>query len=226
MTDKKEVQLHQKLNHNQVVDLIIGNPKLRFYVVGEPGIGKSALLTEIARRTGLEKSYIDVPNLDLGDVAMPVVDHEHKVTRYYPNARFGLHTGVPRAIMLDEWTKGMAPVKNMTHPMFETENPRLGDVSVPEGTYIFLTGNLESDGVGDSMLAHSKQRVTFVELMKPDADFWVNEFAVPNNLSRIVIAWVTKTPQCLASYLDEGQEDNEFIFFLACHKAQWFPHVH
>jgi hypothetical protein len=208
MTD---IQMTQKLNHDQVVDFIVSNPKIRTYIVGEPGIGKSYLIKEVGRRTGLPTAYIDMLNLDLGDVAMPVIDHEHRVTRYYPNARFGLTTGKPVVIMLDEWTKAMTPVKNMTHPMFEVDNPRLGDLPIPEGSYIFLTGNLETDGVGDSMQAHTKQRLTRIELMKPTAEYWLNNFAVPNGISPIVCAWVNQHPHCLASYTDEGQADNELI---------------
>jgi len=206
------IHMTQKVNHDQAVDLVIANPKIRYFIQGEPGIGKSYLIKELARRLGLPAAYIDMPNLDLGDVAMPVIDHEHKVTRYYPNARFMLHEGKPVIIMLDEWTKAMTPVKNMTHPMFEVDNPRLGDLPIPEGSYIFLTGNLESDGVGDSMLAHTKQRLTRIELMKPDAEYWIENYAVPNKLNPIVIAWVDRHPHCLASYTDEGQDGNELIF--------------
>lgn len=206
------VSMTEKLTHSQIVDLIVANPDVRFFVCGEPGIGKSALLTMIIERTGYEPAYVDVPTLDLGDVAMPVIDHETRTTRYYPNARFKLHLGKPVAIMLDEWTKGMTAVKNMTHPLFEVNNPRLGDVSVPEGSIIFLTGNLESDGVGDSLQAHSKQRLTRVELIKPDAEYWLQNYAIPKGLSPIVCAWVDRNPHCLASYTDGDQAGNEFIF--------------
>lgn len=207
-----QVQMKTKLNHEQIAALIVANPSVRFYVTGEPGIGKSALIKMIQALTGYETAYVDVPTLDLGDVAMPVVDHESRTTRYYPNARFKLHLGKPVVIMLDEWTKGSTPVKNMTHPMFEVDNPRLGDVPVPAGSIIFLTGNLTTDGVGDSMQAHSRQRVTEVELMKSDADQWLENFAVPNGINAVICAWVARHPYCLASYTDEGQEGNELIF--------------
>jgi len=206
------VNMTEKLNHGQIVDLIVANPDIRFFVSGEPGIGKSALLTMIVERTGYEGAYVDVPTLDLGDVAMPVIDHETRTTRYYPNARFKLHLGRAVACMLDEWTKGAKPVKDMTHPMFEVNNPRLGDVPVPAGSIIFLTGNLESDGVGDSLQAHSKQRLTRVELAKPDAEYWLENFAVPRGLDPIICAWVHRHPHCLASYTDGDQAANEFIF--------------
>jgi hypothetical protein len=212
MESTMNVNMTEKLNHKQIVSLIVANPDVRFFVSGEPGIGKSALIKMIQEETGYESAYVDVPTLDLGDVAMPVVDHETRTTRYYPNARFKLHLGKPVIIMLDEWTKGMAPVKNMTHPLFEVNNPRLGDVPVPAGTIVFLTGNLESDGVGDSLQAHSKQRLTRVELAKPDSEYWLQNYAIPNRLSAILCAWVDRHPHCLASYTDGDQDGNELIF--------------
>jgi len=191
-------------------DLILSVRNNRFHVMGEPGVGKSSLLKNIARRTGMEAAYIDVPNLDLGDIAMPAVSHETRTTSYYPNARFKLHHGKPVAIMLDEFSKGADPVKNMLHPLFEVVNPRLGDVAVPEGSCIFSTGNMSSDGVGDGLKAHTKGRMTRVIVRKPTAEEWLR-WALDNELAPEVCAFVERNPHVLESYLD-GAKDNPYIF--------------
>ena len=59
---------------------------------------------------GHNASYIDVPNMDLGDIAMPVVDHDTRVTRYYPNARFRLHEGKPVIVMENGWLSPVSQV--------------------------------------------------------------------------------------------------------------------
>lgn len=196
----------------QAAQLIAASPENRYLLQGEPGIGKSSLLKTLS---GMfpehEVSYIDVPNMDLGDIAMPVIDHETKTTKYYPNSRFNMHTGKPVIIMLDEFTKGAEPVKNMLHPLLEKANPRLGDIPVAEGSYIFMTGNLGSDGVGDNMKAHTRNRIVPVTVRKPNADEWIH-WAVDNGISPEVMAWVRQFPHVLASYLDDGQEGNPFIF--------------
>jgi MoxR-like ATPase len=125
-----EVSFGKRITLKQAATLIATNPETRFLLQGEPGIGKSSLLKAIADQLGYEYAYIDVPNMDLGDIAMPVIDHDTKTTRYYPNARFKVHEGKPVVIMLDEFSKGADPVKNMLHPMLEKANPRLGDVSL------------------------------------------------------------------------------------------------
>tara|TARA_R100000773_G_C4220274_1_gene118953 strand:- start:2475 stop:3533 length:1059 start_codon:yes stop_codon:yes gene_type:complete len=193
----------------QAVQLIVNNPDVRFMLRGEPGVGKSSIAQEVARIAGLPLCMVDVPNLDLGDVCMPVIDHESKVTRYYPNARFGIHGGQPVVWCLDEFTKGMEPVKNMLHPALEVFKPRLGDLPIPEGSIIYLTGNLDTDGVGDGLAQHTRQRIVEVIVRKPTSKLWI-PWGINNGIETIVLAWVDRYPQCLASYLDGVK--NEFIF--------------
>jgi hypothetical protein len=196
----------------EAAQLIVSNPDIRFMLRGEPGIGKSSLEVMIKRLLPHYLfSYIDAQCMDLGDIAMPVMDHEAKVTRYYPNARFGMHLGQPVCIMIDEFAKGMQPVQNMLHPLLERTHPRLGDMPSPKGTIVFLTSNLSSDGVGDNIKAHTKNRVTTLHVRKPDAEEWM-EWAVQNDIDPSVIVWVKNYPHALASYLDGDQGENPYIF--------------
>lgn len=206
-----EVKFGKTITLKQAANLIRSNPETRFLLRGEPGIGKSSLLENIAGELGYDHAYIDVPNLDLGDIAMPVIDHDTKTTRYYPNARFKLHENKPIVIMLDEYTKGADPVKNMLHPMFEKANPRLGDIALHKQNIVFLTGNLTTDGVGDSLKAHSLNRLVSVTISKPDAEQWI-EWAINKGIEPEVIAWVNRFPHVLASYTDGGQNDNPYIY--------------
>lgn len=201
----------ETLTLQEAGELILANRKGRVYLMGEPGIGKSSLISYLEQQTGYPTAYVDVPNLDVGDGAMPVLDHETKTTGFYPNKRFKLHEGKPVIIMLDEYTKGEDPVKKMLHPMLEIKNPRFGDIPIPEGSIIFLTGNLDSDGVGDSMDAHTTMRLTKVEVSKPTADEWL-PWAADNNIHPVLMAWVNRTPQALASYRDGDQDGNPYIF--------------
>ena len=126
-----EINFGKSVSLEQAANIILRTPMNRYMLQGEPGIGKSTLIKALAAKLPThEVAYIDVPNMDLGDIAMPVIDHETKTTRYYPNARFKMHTGKPVIIMLDEYTKGAQPIKNMLHPLLEVTNPRLGDVPV------------------------------------------------------------------------------------------------
>ncbi len=195
----------------QAAQLIMSNPKVRFLVRGEPGIGKSTMLSTIAKALPSHNAaYMDVPNMDLGDIAMPVIDHDNKVTRYYPNARFRLHEGKPVIVMLDEFTKGAEPIKNMLHPLLEVTNPRLGDVSIDDDSIVFLTGNLLTDGVGDNLKAHTRNRIVEIVVSKPTSEEWL-EWGVNNDIDPSVLAWVRQFPHALSSYTD-GDGDNPYIY--------------
>jgi hypothetical protein len=207
-----EIKFGTEVTLKQAAQIILTTPMNRYLLQGEPGIGKSSLLKILsAALPDHETAYIDVPNMDLGDIAMPVIDHEQKITRYYPNGRFKFHTGKPVIVMLDEYTKGPDPVKNMLHPLLEVVNPRLGDIAVHDESLIFLTGNLSSDGVGDHLKAHSRNRIIPLTVRKPDSEEWLG-WALDNNIEPAIAGWVRQFPQVLASYTDPSQGDNPYIY--------------
>ena len=99
--------------------------------------------------------------------------------------------------------------------MLEKANPRLGDIPIPKDgdrqTIVFMTGNLSTDGVGDNLKAHSRNRLVPVRIRKPDADEWI-EWAMNKGIEPEVIAWVNRFPHVLASYTDGGSGDNPYIY--------------
>ena len=184
--------------------------KVTVHMKGNPGIGKSSVLKALAQRFPTHDSvYIDCADIDLGDIAMPVINHEQKSTAFYPNERFKLHTGRPSIIMLDEITKASEPVKNMLLPIMQER--RLGNVDLHPDSIVFSTGNLTTDVVGDHMKAHVKNRVTQVVVSPPSAEEWT-PWAIDNNVAPEIIAWVSQFPHCMASYTDESQKENMYIY--------------
>jgi AAA domain (dynein-related subfamily) len=201
------------INLDEAATLIRTCPDNRFFLRGEPGIGKSSIMGAFKRHFGdaYAYAYFDCAQKDLGDIAMPSINREQKVTEYFPNAVLQLQTGKPVIIMLDEFTKAPQPVQNMLHPLLEAHNPRLGDIMLPEGSIVFLTGNMASDGVGDNIKAHTLNRVTTVTVRKPTAEEWLG-WAVNNDIDPVIMAWVDRFPHALDSYMDGDQSSNPYIF--------------
>lgn len=197
----------------EAASLILAVPDIRFLLQGEPGIGKSSIMKLLKAKLGdaYVYAYFDCAQKDLGDIAMPSVNREQRVTEYFPNAALQLQHGKAAVIMLDEFAKAPPPVQNMLHPLLEEHNPRLGDIALPDGSIVFLTSNLASDGVGDVIKGHTLNRVTRVNVNKPDSDQWLG-WAVNNDIDPVILAWVKQYPHAMASYTDGEQNENPYIY--------------
>jgi hypothetical protein len=54
-------------------------------------------------------------------------------------------------------------------------------------------------------------RIIPLHVRKPDADEWL-AWAIDNDIAPEICAWVKQFPHSMASYLDEAQADNPYIF--------------
>ena len=126
--------MQQEISLKQAEELIATVGKdVTVHLKGQPGIGKSSILKTLATRfPNHTPVYIDCADLDLGDLAMPAMNHETKTTTFYPNERFAIHDNKPVIIMLDEITKASEPVKNMLLPvMLDRKSTRLNSSHIP-----------------------------------------------------------------------------------------------
>lgn len=203
-----------KVNFKQAMSLLSTcGTSNTFMLRGSPGIGKSTLLFSLAKAMpDYLPCYIDVANLDLGDLGMPVIDREDMVTNYAPNARFGIGKNQTRPVilMLDELTKASRPVLNMLLPVILEH--RLGDVELPTGSLVFATGNLDTDGVGDTLPAHAANRMTMIDYANPSCDEWL-EWAADNGIAPEIMAFAKQTPEVFDCYTDlDPKAKNPYIF--------------
>lgn len=198
----------QALTLNEVQQAIINvGAEVTIIMQSEPGIGKSSTLKSMAAKLPThEARYVDCALLDLGDLQMPKVTDS---VEFIPNKMFVSDDNKPLLICLDEIGKAMRPVQNALLTLLLEK--RIGNHHLPEGSIVFGTTNLATDGVGDKVEAHARNRVCFVTVAKPDADQWLN-WAMDNDVSPEICAWVKNYPHALASYVDENQADNPYIY--------------
>jgi len=192
-------------------------------IQSEPGCGKSSLLQMIAEDMGdkwrspsdvfpedkYDYIYVDCPVKDMSDIGMSIPNHATKTLEYYVSGLAKMDSGKPKVIMLDEFMKSPKLLQVLfTRLMLER---MWGDVPLPKGSIVIGTSNNESDGVGDTMLAHAGNRVVRVRMLKPSVPLWLT-WASENGIARSIRAFVAMYPRVLKSYLDDGQEDNPYIF--------------
>ena len=179
---------------------------------GQPGIGKSSILrTLAASHPDYRVAYFDCANMDLGDVTMPVVNRESMTTEYAPNALFGVGKGqdTPVIIMLDELGKCAKPVMNMLLPVMLER--RVGSHSLPVGSIVFATTNMDTDGVGDNVPAHAMNRRTEIICTNPTTDEWL-AWAAGNDVAPEIMMFAKDTPQAFDMYRDADGDANPYIF--------------
>jgi len=200
-----------RLDIPEVAQLIATNKSAIFLVRGEKGIGKSYLPSEVQK---LLPEYgvamIPMASLDVGDLALPALNHEKRTTDYYINSAFGLTEGKPMIICIDEFTKGLQPAQNAVHQMLERKNRRIGSFLLKPEDIVMMNGNLSVEGLGDTLKDHTRDRVTEVELKKPGAEATI-AWMVANNKNPLIPAFIRAFPQALASFRDGGQESNPYI---------------
>ena len=180
-------------------------------IQSEPGCGKTSLLKMLEKDLGdkYDYIYVDCPVKDMSDIAMTIPNHDTKSLENYVGTLFKLDSDKPKVILLDEFMKAPKLLQVIfTRLMLERT---IGDTPLPDKSIVFGTSNNQSDGVGDTMLAHAGNRVCIMQMEKPNVEDWLT-WATENGVSSLVRAFVHMFPRCLASYLDEGQEDNPYIF--------------
>ena len=207
-----KINLIETVSINELRKLIpIVGKSLTPVIVSEPGVGKTSLLKMMEEDLGdkYDYIYVDCPVKDMSDIGMVIPDHESKTLHYYVADLFKLDSPKPKVILLDEFMKSPKLLQVIfTRLMLER---MVGDAALPEGSIVFATSNNASDGVGDSMLAHAGNRVCIMRMAKPTPDEWL-AWATENGISRVIRAWVSMFPRCLASYTDGNQNDNPYIY--------------
>ena len=180
---------------------------------GEMGIGKSSMLKMLAStHPDHHICYVDMTTKDVGDFLIPKIRTINgvDVCSFIPNEEFGFHTGKPVIIMLDEIGKTGKAVFNASLRLMQEY--ALGVYELPKGSKVFATTNLASEGIGDLLPPHGRNRVVVMKIRKPTADEWI-DWALDNGIAPEVILTVKEFPQMLASFEDyTDSKDNEYIY--------------
>jgi len=170
----------------------------------------------VGEKVGIPTSrqfYYDCATKQAGDVSVPelhTVDGRRVVT-FVPNEELGFGTDEPVLVMVDELGKSDKGVlKSMLRFLHEHQ---VGPYKLPEGSIVFATTNLGQEGVGDLIPPHGRNRVDVIKVRKPTATEWVENFALKNNISPIIITAALEYPTMFQSFEDvEDPMSNQYIY--------------
>jgi hypothetical protein len=202
------------LNHNQCVNLIslIGHQKT-VLVQGHTGSGKSSLLKMLGNKhPGYKTIYFDCVTKEAGDLMLPRMKElkDNDYVTFATNEELGLHLqDTPSIIMLDEFGKNRSIMNPLNRFILERQ---LGKYRLHEKSILFATTNLAAEGLGDFLMAHTRNRIVVVELRQPTAEEWAI-WAVNNDVDPIVIGWVMENPHCFQDFREVKEpDDNPYIY--------------
>ena len=208
-----QAQQMYALDLDQCVELIkaVGNSRT-VLLQGDMGTGKSSMLYDIAKQTGFKPIYFDCTTKDLGDMMIPSLSsiEEDGCVRMIPNEELGVHLDEPVVVNIDEFGKANPSVKNgMLRLMLER---KIGSYELHPDSIIFATTNKGSEGVGDMLPPHARNRLTVVQTRKTDHMDWI-EWGINNEIDATLLGWVKDNPQLMASFEDvKDPDENPYIF--------------
>ena len=204
------------LTLNECVDAIQATgSRVTTLIQGHMGCGKSSILKMLAKANPNHiPCYFDCTTKDLGDLMLPKIltDDDAEFVRFAPNEEMGFHHGRPVILMIDEFGKANPSVKNgMMRVMLER---KLGNLSLHPDSMVFATTNLGTEGVGDLLQPHHRNRITTVRIKKPTATEWIENFAYNAGIHSSIIRWVHEFGDTLFQTFEEvtDPESNPYIY--------------
>jgi len=202
------------LNLEQCVAAIKAVGKLRTILLeGDMGNGKSSTLRTLADDLpNHTPCYFDCTTKDIGDLNLPnmTVMNEQGYVTFVPNEELGAHLGKPIILMIDELGKANPAVKNALLRVMQER--MVGSIKLHPDSIVYATTNKGSEGVGDMLLPHARNRIVTVRVRKTDHISLI-EHGINDGWDHSLLGWVKDNPQLMASFEDvKDPDENPYIF--------------
>ncbi|WP_034387575.1 ATP-binding protein [Deinococcus sp. YIM 77859] len=176
--------------------LVTENLKLSTMIWGPPGVGKSSVVAQVARKHGLDFVDVRLSQLaptDLRGLPVPEPDGQGGgVSRWYP-PEFLPRRG-QGILFLDEVNMAPPTMQGMAQQLILDR--RVGSYVLPEGWFVWAAGNRKEDRASvfdmPAPLANRFLHLT----VRPDFDAW-RAYALGRGLHEHIIAFLTFRPELL-----------------------------
>ena len=209
-----QAQSMYQINLPQCVDLIeaVGS-KRTVLAQGDMGNGKTSMIHMLGDKLPKHrKMYFDATTKDLGDIMIPSMQSIERdgCVRMIPNEEMGIHLDGPIILMLDEIGKANQAVKNAMLRLIQER--QIGSYTLHPDSIVFATTNKGSEGVGDILPPHVRNRMIVVQIKKTDHMDWI-EWGINNGIDHSLLGWVKDNPHLMASFEDiKDPSENPYIF--------------
>ena len=181
---------------------------------GDLGNGKSSTLPTISKELPDHIAcYFDCTTKDLGDITIPNIsklDDGTGYVTYLTNEELGAHNHKPIILMVDEFGKANPAVKNALLRLLLER--KIGSYTLHPDSIVYATTNKGSEGVGDMLPPHARNRLTVVRVRKSTNIEWI-EWGINAGVDHSLLGWGKDNPQLFASFEDiKDPDENPYIF--------------
>ena len=211
------------LGFNQAANLIntIGRTNT-VLLQGNMGIGKTSILKLLAQMNPTYKPvYLDGTTLiDSADMFMVKYSDDGLTFKTVPLEDLGLHLpDQPVILMIDELGKmNRSAQLACLRLMLERKH---GNLSLHPDSIVFATTNKGTEGVGDLLPAHARNRLTVVEMRKPDNMEWI-EWGINNDIDTALLGFCKEKPELFHSFEQyENPDENLYIYHPRSERASF-----
>jgi len=178
--------------------------KVPVFLWGPPGIGKSSIVSQIAKEQGI--GYIDLrlSLLDPTDLrGIPFFDTNQDTAVWAPPSFLPDGTQEKGILFLDELNTAAPMVQASAYQLILDR--KIGEYHLPEGWAIVAAGNRESDrGVVFRMASPLANRFVHLE-MQADVEEW-RKWAIDAGIDVTIISFISHRPDALFAF--NTQDDN------------------
>lgn len=161
------------------------------FLQGPPGMGKTAVVAQAARRAAKELNTFALPTCESVDLrGLPnIVNGATQWASPLPQDGRGV-------LLLDELSSAAPDVQVAAHHLVHAEPG--SDMSLPEGWHLVLTGNRASDKTHyRATSAPLRNRLVMINC-EPDIKQWC-EWAMDNSISSTIVGFLRWRPELLIS---------------------------
>jgi len=166
--------------------------------LGAPGVGKSQIIRQIGKKYGykvIDIRLAQMSEVEIGGLIYPNQERTRTVwlaPDILPNEE---RDGKNTILLLDEITSCTKRVQVAAYQLILDR--RIGQYTLPEGTFVVALGNREDDdGVYIHLAGPLADRFE-IHYIESDFESWKNDFALKHGIHRYVIDYLTFKPSDL-----------------------------
>lgn len=186
----------QRLIAREAKRIFEGGKPLSLYIVGDPGIGKTAVISNASKKLGFEEFYAFHGSYrEPTEFGLPWPDPGTGTFRMLPLNVLNYPAETKLCLFLDELPQSMPATQNAMAQLIHEH--RCGDLVLPEMTLLIAAGNKATNRANTFNLgSHLKNRMKTI-YVRCDPKEWVEDVANPRKYHSAVVSYIRSSPEML-----------------------------